>query len=397
MKLNNRNIALIIPLILVLIGICLQFWLGEFPLHLFKFPVNLIVIIQLILIIIASYIFLRKNKIILFLASGYAALSSMLLFAFVVIIMAIYPQTGQISNILDKLGFSNIILSWIYAISVIYLLLSLGTITVKRIVPFKTKNLFFFLNHFGLWIVLAFGNLSQADKVSISITVPEAETIWYGYDKKNNYVEPDFAIELTKFTIEFYPPKLGLIDNNGNLLNPKIYQPREIIKAHSLNIINNDVYVIDLIENAIVINDSIRRVAGLPEKTYIAVLQINTDTVYLQNGTEFSPPVIYEIDQNYKLVILNPEPKYFGSEIKLYTKSGITNEIHKIEVNKPLEIGNWKVYQTSYFKTPEFKGYVSVFTAVFDPWLNATYCGIALMFIGAISLIFKRKISKKEE
>ncbi|MDD3860058.1 MAG: cytochrome c biogenesis protein ResB [Bacteroidales bacterium] len=311
--------------------------------------------------------------------------------------MAIYPQTGQISNILDKLGFSNIILSWIYAISVLYLLLSLGTITVKRIVPFKTKNLFFFLNHFGLWIVLAFGNLSQADKVSISITVPEAETIWYGYDKKNNYVEPDFAIELTKFTIEFYPPKLGLIDNIGNLLNPKIYQPREIIKAHSLNIINNDVYVIDLIENAIVINDSIRRVAGLPEKTYVAVLQINTDTIYLQNGTEFSPPVFYEIDQNYKLVILNPEPKYFGSEIKLYTKSGITNKIHKIEVNKPLEIGNWKVYQTSYFKTPEFKGYVSVFTAVFDPWLNATYCGIALMFIGAISLIFKRKISKKEE
>lgn len=397
MKLNNRNIAFITPLIFVIIGIGLQFWLGEFPLHLFKFPVNLIVIIQLFLIIIASYIFLKKNKIILFLASGYAALSSILLFAFIVIIMAIYPQTGQINNILDKIGFSKIVLSWIYAISVLYLLLSLGTITVKRIVPFKTKNLFFFLNHFGLWIILAFGNLGQADKISILITVPETETIWYGYDKQNNYFEPDFAIELTKFTIDYYPPKLGLIDNNGKMVDPKFYQAQEINKNQSLTVLDKNVYVINLIEEAMFINDSIHCVAGLPEKTFVTALKMNSDTVYLQNGTSFSPPVIQEFNENYKLVILNPEPKYFGSEIKLYTKSGITNEIHKIEVNKPLKTGNWKVYQTSYFKTPEFKGYVSVFTAVFDPWLNATYCGIALMFIGAISLIFKRKISKKEE
>ncbi|HOZ30002.1 MAG TPA: cytochrome c biogenesis protein ResB [Bacteroidales bacterium] len=311
--------------------------------------------------------------------------------------MAVSPQAGHSDNIFGKIGFSDITQSWTYALTVLYLLLSLGLVTIKRLLPLKAKNLFFFLNHFGLWIILAFGNLGQADKISILITVPETETIWYGYDKKNNYVEPNFAIELTKFTIEFYPPKLGVFENNGKLSDPKTYQPQEIISHQSLNILNNDVYVINLIENALVINDSIRRVTGLPEKTYVAVLKINNDTVYLQNGTEFSPPVIYEIDQNYKLVILNPEPKYFGSEIKLYTKSGITNEIHKIEVNKPLKTGNWRVYQTSYFKIPEFKGYVSVFTAVFDPWLNATYCGIALMFIGAISLIFKRKISKKEE
>jgi len=397
MRLNNRNIALLIPLIIISIAICMQLWVGKFPLQLFKFPVNLIVIIQLFLIIIASRIFIKKNKIIQFLSSGYAALSSLILFAFVVINMAVSPQAGHSDNIFGKIGFSDITQSWTYALTVLYLLLSLGLVTIKRLLPLKAKNLFFFLNHFGLWIILAFGNLGQADKISILITVPETETIWYGYDKKNNYVEPNFAIELTKFTIEFYPPKLGVFENNGKLSDPKTYQPQEIISHQSLNILNNDVYVINLIENALVINDSIRRVTGLPEKTYVAVLKINNDTVYLQNGTEFSPPVIYEIDQNYKLVILNPEPKYFGSEIKLYTKSGITNEIHKIEVNKPLKTGNWRVYQTSYFKIPEFKGYVSVFTAVFDPWLNATYCGIALMFIGAISLIFKRKISKKEE
>jgi cytochrome c biogenesis protein ResB len=76
----------------------------------------------------------------------------------------------------------------------------------------------------------------------------------------------------------------------------------------------------------------------------------------------------------------------------LYTKSGIQNQKHLIEVNKPLKIESWTIYQTSYFKSPEYKSYISVFTAVYDPWLKIVYIGFFMMVVGAIYLIFGRRI-----
>ena len=64
--------------------------------------------------------------------------------------------------------------------------------------------------------------MSLLDKISMMITVPEGELVWYGYDNEDNYIEPDFAIELNAFIIDYYPPKLALIDNQGKLVSPKL-------------------------------------------------------------------------------------------------------------------------------------------------------------------------------
>lgn len=389
--------AFLVPLILFLTGIVLQLVIGNFPLEAFRFPVNIIVIAEILLMVILIYIFLRNNKIIKYLSSGHAAISSIGLFAFLVIIMVLVPQISEMDSMSHFSGLSQITSSWMYAFAVSYMLVSLGLVTMRRLFPLNLRNVFFFINHFGLWIVLAFGNLEQADKVNINISVPEGELIWYGYDKNDQYFEPNFALKLDKFNIEFYPPKLAVVDNNGKMLDAKTFQPCEIVKGKTIDFENNKITILELYENAIATSDTVLEVAGLPDKTYVVQIKCNEDTLYLQNGTSFQAPVTAAISEDYNLAILNPEPKYFGSEIQLFTKSGIENEKHTIEVNNPMHLNNWTVYQTSYFKAEAYKGYVSVFTAVFDPWIKVVYAGLALMFIGAIYLIFSKRTKTETE
>lgn len=390
MNIANSKAAIIIPSVLFFLGLVLHIFFGYFPLDDLKFPVNLIILGELFFMTILLYVFFKKSKIVKFLSSGYAAISSIILFIVMVILMVLIPQVPIENKFFELTGFNNITSHWAYVFASTYILICVGLITIKRLKPFNIRNIFFFINHFGLWLVLASASLGNADKLQLNITVPEGELIWYGFDYNQKYVEPDFALQLDKFNIEFYNPKLAIINDYGEMLSPKKFQPIKLKEGLSFKYGNNDITLISVLENAIAKQDTAFLVAGMSEKTYVAQLLINSDTVYIQNSTNFLPPVIANIEKNVNLVILNPEPKYFGSEIQLFTKNGISGDKHIVEVNKPLRINSWTVYQTSYFKSPEHKGYISVFTAVFDPWLNVIYTGLILLFIGAIYLIFTR-------
>ena len=391
MKTKYFKASIILPAAGLFFGLVLQVVLGSFPLESSRFPVNMIVFAELFVMTILLHVFFKNKNFVKFLSSGYAAISSLSLFALLVIFMVLIPQDKSGSGIIKIFGLDRIIFTWTYAISTLYMLLSLGLVTMRRLFPLNLRNVFFYINHFGLWLVIATASLGQADKQKLTITVPEGELIWYGYDENGKYTEPDIALKLESFNIKFYPPKLAVIDDAGELKDPKDFQPTELIKGEKINYGSFKISVIDIFDDAIAADDTVLFVTGLPEKTIVAKLKVNNDTVFIQNSTSFHPPVTARIAKDKQLVILNPEPKYFGSEIGLFTRSGIKDEKHTIEVNKPLVLNSWTVYQTSYFKTPEYEGYVSVFTAVFDPWLKIVYVGFAMMFIGAIYLIFSRR------
>ena len=60
-----------------------------------------------------------------------------------------------------------------------------------------------------------------------------------------------------------------------------------------------------------------------------------------------------------------------------------------IEVNKPLSIEGWKIYQLSYDETKGKWSDTSVFELVRDPWLYAVYFGLILMVIGAVCMFVR--------
>ena len=91
-------------------------------------------------------------------------------------------------------------------------------------------------------------------------------------------------------------------------------------------------------------------------------------------------------------------PKRFASDIQILTRSG-KNITATVEVNKPVEVEGWKIYQYGYDQQMGAMSQISIFELVTDPWLPAVYTGIYMMLAGAGCLLFlggKERRSKEK-
>jgi len=87
-------------------------------------------------------------------------------------------------------------------------------------------------------------------------------------------------------------------------------------------------------------------------------------------------------------------PKRFASEILIKTKSG-ENIQATIDVNKPVEVDGWKIYQYGYDTEMGAMSEVSILELVSDPWLPMVYAGICMMLAGALLLLTYTRWSYK--
>ena len=87
-------------------------------------------------------------------------------------------------------------------------------------------------------------------------------------------------------------------------------------------------------------------------------------------------------------------PRRFASELVVYSKSSMHQFAATVDVNHPVEIDGWKIYQKDFRLTEAGdKCQISILELVRDPWLPWVYAGIYLMLGGALLLLVfgKRK------
>ncbi len=78
-------------------------------------------------------------------------------------------------------------------------------------------------------------------------------------------------------------------------------------------------------------------------------------------------------------------PKRFASDIQILTKSG-KNFMATVDVNKPVEVDGWKIYQYGYDTQMGAMSRTSILELVRDPWLPYVYTGIYMMLFGAVCM-----------
>ena len=113
-------------------------------------------------------------------------------------------------------------------------------------------------------------------------------------------------------------------------------------------------------------------------------------------GSFLFPYKALRLDSLTSLVMPEREPQRFASEVKVYTQEGTITE-STIEVNRPMEIAGWKIYQLSYDESKGRWSDISVFELVRDPWLPVVYAGIIMMMLGAICLFVNAQKRKEED
>ena len=78
-------------------------------------------------------------------------------------------------------------------------------------------------------------------------------------------------------------------------------------------------------------------------------------------------------------------PRRFASNIQILTKTG-KNIQTTVEVNKPVEVDGWKIYQYGYDTQMGAMSQTSILELVSDPCLPLVYTGIYMMLAGAVCM-----------
>ena len=121
----------------------------------------------------------------------------------------------------------------------------------------------------------------------------------------------------------------------------------------------------------------LKMIVGVGETEWRA---INIDDMIVE------PPIAIHLNEFIMEEYDDGSPKRFASDVEIFTKS--ENKYHGIiDVNKPMKVEGWKIYQYGYDTAMGKDSEYSVFELVSDPWLAAVYIGIWMMVAGAICML----------
>lgn len=394
---------------LLLTGILLQGSVGKIDWELLSWPVNIILL--LVYIIVLAMVSGLSGRIYLFrwLGSYAAAVTSLAAVVVMTVIMGLIRQTGPqtVSGVAPWLGFSQMLSAWPFALLFTWLITVLGLTAFRHLYPFRWRNIPFLLNHLGLFVAVVAAVLGNADLQRLKMTTVVGKAEWRAYDEAGQQSELPLAIELQHFTIDEYPPKLMLIDNGTGKVLPEGKPEHLLLGAGEQEgqLADWRIRVVrQMAESArVATEDTVKFVAfhsiGATYAVYIEADNRLTGVRregWVSCGSFLFPYKALRLDEQVSLVMPEREPQRFASDVKLYTQSGRKLEA-VIEVNRPLTVEGWKVYQLSYDESKGKWSDISVFELVRDPWLPLVYSGIWMLIAGAVWMFVTASKRKEEQ
>ncbi len=392
--------AFFISFILTLIGFLIEFITPGNGVDIPSTPYNVYIFFGVITVIVFIHIFFKERYFIKWLSSVPVAISSIVALSFVVLIMGLTHQEDVADSLLTKMGITHLAKSWVLLVCASYFLLNLGLVIMRRALPLTKKNIGFIFNHFGLWLTVMTAVLGSGDLKRLRMVVFENEgQVWIAEDENKIQYEMPIAIDLKDFVLEEYNPKISLIDNtSGEIINKDGKGLPLIEEGKEYNLLHWTIKI-----------DTLYKFAALLEDKYVeypsdgacqavkvtATNQLDNSSIseWLSAGSYIFDYKYIVLDQKYSLVMLQPEPEKYISKVTLYANDKTVIDT-VIEVNKPIKINGWKVYQLSYDKTKGRWSEASVFELVRDPWISVVYLGMFFVLAGGLYLFW---IGKKYE
>ena len=386
----------------VIAGLMLQLTLENINPILFASPINKILGALFVIGLLATHFFAYKRKIVRWLSSVYSTLPSIISLVVMSVILGLLPQFANdspkellVPNFTSTLGWHSMTTSWPFVFSCLYMLVILGLTTLRRTKQKQSvRDIGFYLNHIGLFLALFGGILGSADLERLTMSVTEGNLEWRALNSKGEMKELNLAIQLDTFTIEQYDPKLVVIESEtGRMLpeaRPESYMFEGIGKTAQLAGLTLE--ILDYYPDAVIFKDSTfsnvvpMKMEGATTAIKVEVSRPGMDKPvegWVSNGSYILPHNLLIVDDKVSIAMPPQEVKKYSSYVTLYTEEGLTKNA-VIEVNKPLSVENWTIYQYSYDDTKGKYSDTSVFELVRDPWLKVVYTGIIMLMAGAL-------------
>ena len=382
---------------LILVGLALQFSVGPIHWSDFAFPINLIFLIVFLLILVLAYWLRRRVRLFSFLLTAEAAVPTLIYAAALTVVMGLTRQVSAHERAIDPIGLTQMLSFWPFVL--VYLLLAtiVGMITLRQILHFRLRELPSLLSHVGLFLVIVTATLGSADMERVKLTATTDMPEWRATHEQG-FVELPLAIQLEKFTIDEYPPKLLIINSQTGKSVPAKNPEIALIDKHFRegNILKWRIRVLKNLPLAapVVTSDTTKYVEWQSSGAVTALL---VEAQRMKDGRAVGPPTVgwvtcgsylfpfqeLKLTKQLSLVMARREPEHYASRIHVYTESQ-KNIVATVEVNKPVSVDGWRIYQLSYDEAMGRWSETSTFELVKDPWLPAVYVGIYMLLAGAI-------------
>lgn len=365
------------------VGAMLQLTIGPIDWLLLAFPLNVILFALLLLVLGGCYAVRKHFYVIRWCMTLQAAIPALACCLLVTLVMGLT-------------GWDNMLSSWPFVLVYVWLMFLLGLTTLHHLFQRPSlRQLTFVCNHLGLFLALVCGVLGYADMQKLHLTTRVGTPEWRAVDVNNhNQVrELPLALELHSFTIDEYPPSYKVIDNETG----------QVLEA-SQWVIRQD----SLLDYAAIVYGATDSLGHQDDNRYVEWRSMGACTAayitatngdrkvsgWVSCGSFMFPYKALRLDDHCSAVMPDREPQRYVSDVTVYTEDEQQVDA-VIEVNHPLEINGWKIYQLSYDEALGRWSDTSVFELVRDPWLPWVYAGIFLMLAGALGLFLIPKNNRR--
>ena len=391
---------------LVVVGLILHLFTDGVDWRLLAWPVNLWLSITYVGILILLYLLRTKLQFVRWAMSYKAAVPALVTVVLLTVVMGLSVQVADYANLSDVPALNRMLSSWPFVLAYVWMTSIVGLVSIKKLCHFRVGQIPSLLNHLGLFVALVAGVLGSADMERLTMNVRIGQPEWRAVDSHGRLYELPLAVELKNFSIDEYPPKLMLIDNaTGNALpvgNPEHLLLEDSVRTGQLAGWNIEVAEVMETAAAVSASDTVKYAewptTGATSAAYVKALSSDGAKVaegWVSCGSFMFPYQALRLDSVSSLVMPEREPRRFASEVVIYTESGKIIE-STVEVNSPVEVEGWKIYQYSYDEGKGRWSDVSVFELVTDPWLPVVYAGIVMMMLGAVCMFVLAQRNNKE-
>ena len=373
---------------LLVVGSLLQLSIGAIDWSLLSAPINVVLLVTYLLVLGVSYAVRKHIYFIAWSMTLHAAIPALICGVAVTLLMGLT-------------GWDEMLRAWPFVLIYIWMMSIVGLIAIDRILRLfrgpqvASSRLATFtsvLNHTGLFLAMVCGTLGNADMQRLHMTVKVGEPEWRAADADHQEVirELPIAIELHSFTIDEYPPQYTIIDNEtGQVIQDAPWQiVQDTLFEYAAPRPESDGYVE-------------WRSMGACTASHITATSSADPTLKFEGwvscGSFMFPFRALRLDDRCSAVMPGREPKRYASEVTVYSEGGEKVDA-VIEVNHPLEIEGWKIYQLSYDEALGRWSDTSVFELVRDPWLPWIYTGIYMLLAGALlTFLTNKKHNSQDE
>jgi len=355
-------------------------------------PFNFIIIVVFAGTLALMAAIAHRNPVIHWLSSIPSAICAVALMGILSLVAGTLPQDPEYGGqVIRYLGLNHLFTSWPFTLSILFVLTNLGIAALRRLYSFHREDLRFVLNHTGLWIVIAAGTIGVGDMQRLNIYVNEGESAHNAFTRSRQAVNLPFQVTLNDFRMEVYAPKMAFVNpNDGELLDEGPNGHVEVAKGAALKMAGWQVQVLDFLPNAKLNGDTYEAYSevGAAPAALVRTTNIYTkdsSTGWISCGSNFAKPRYMQVGHAV-LAMTKPRPKKFQSAVTL-NESGKTRD-ELLEVNKPISIAGWRLYQLSYDDRYGQWSKLSIIEAIRDPWLPVVYFGIGLLLLGTLQILW---------